>query len=218
LILAFIIVWGLCSLIVAVRAKPTRWTTLSFVCEGCGYDLRGLRNPICPECGGPHPVERIHTRFNLTLSLPRMGVGAPRCAIIFILCWAVVPVGAATGVLLRFCSVEPWTAAWNNLWAENLRWTSADDLRGAALCGLAVAVIMQRRITSRAFVRSIIPIVISTGLGAALSTWLDYRIMYANADEVPRGGWMVLAPLVGAILGAVMAELSYPVRRIRLGG
>jgi len=40
------------------RAEPWRFEPLR--CHGCGYDMRGLRNPVCPECG--HALWRLAGR------------------------------------------------------------------------------------------------------------------------------------------------------------
>jgi hypothetical protein len=55
----------------ARRARP--WLGEPFRCRRCGYDMKGLRNPICPECG-------TNLRMGVPDATPRPKVttGVPR--------------------------------------------------------------------------------------------------------------------------------------------
>jgi hypothetical protein len=42
-----------CGCALFVRWIPIPRRREAFRCSGCGYDLRGLPGPLCPECGNP---------------------------------------------------------------------------------------------------------------------------------------------------------------------
>jgi len=40
-----------------LRASPARRQARG-LCRGCGYDLRGIDSPLCPECATPRPAQK----------------------------------------------------------------------------------------------------------------------------------------------------------------